>query len=601
MDPVPSQSAPTVPPASANASPARAMFAILLVAAVVYSAGIVRTGFEGQDERRYALVAKEIALGHGFFVMHYLRETYPDKPPLFFWSQALAFKLAGGISPFAARLPLLLSALGALGFAFLTARAIERGRPGGDEPASPGGLARADRVALLATAALALSFRFVWSAKWARLDTPMLTWTFAAFWASAELIFPRDPLPRARERLLAVAAWAFAALAVLAKGPGGLVWMLTIAAYAAVRRDASILRRHHPLLGVPVLAAICLAWLIPAMILGGEGYYGPMIGTHVVERFAGHVRHEKPFWYFLPKIFSDPMPVSLLLPVAAWFVWGGRRRGLPEESGDGGRTTFSLTWFLFMFAFFSFPTGKRSMYILPLYPPLMLIVARFVDAALHPPPGDERGARARRLLARHLILVAGAAILAAVVVPFLPERVGDFVVPRTFGARGLFSIFLACAGGVAIVALLRDRLDLALGACTVGVCTAYLVLFGALYPVNRDDSVPRAFGKFMEETAPPDADFAFVGASDRFCLYTPGIARSLDREEDDDEFAAALDYMASAEPRRLVVDRKTLERFAERSAPAWHEAGRWDFPEKKTEIVLLLNEAAASGGSNGAR
>ena len=97
---------------------------LFLTAAVLFGISMSRTGFEGKDERRYAQVAKEITWGENIFVMHHLGKLYPDKPPLFFWMQAISYKVFGEVSPFSARVPLWIVSMLALAFSYLCVRQI---------------------------------------------------------------------------------------------------------------------------------------------------------------------------------------------------------------------------------------------------------------------------------------------------------------------------------------------------------------------------------------------------------------------------------------------------------------------------------------------
>lgn len=549
----PSAVFPAAPSRARNA----ALVALFALVALLYSVGMTRMGFEGNDERRYALVAKEIWLGEGAFVMHLMRDLYPDKPPLFFWAQAACYAATGGVSPGAARAPLFLSALLCVGFAYLAMRQL-----GGE------------RTAIIGAALLALSFRFFWSGRIARLDTPMCAFVYAGYWASARLLFPRpdqDDSPAARWRW-AMLAWASMGLAVLAKGPGPLPWLGSIFAFAAVRRDASVLRRHHMLAGAALMAAIVMVWFIPARRLGGHDYIGPMIGTHVIKRAFDVVRHDQPFWYFFLKIFIDGFPVSILLPAGLWWALRGSKTGGGGDSGsisggvfDAGANAapgrsptdvFAAVWFLFTLVFFSLPAGKRGQYILPLYPAMAFLVARFIEAGVF--GGD---ARALRILRRHLWpLVAGltlAPALAAAVAfawrglgpeSMLMEPVGkllaDFHAPLNGAVMGAALAFAFLCGAAGMVQLWRGRAagaarargaggaGRALGACVVAVYVIYFFLFAYFMPLNRTDAVPRAVADVVVRNGFTMDQVGYVGMDIKYALYGPGVMWDLSNKKD---------------------------------------------------------------------
>src|SRR5206468_2084441 len=77
----------------------------------------------------------------------------------------------------------------------------------------------------------------------------------------------------------------------------------------------------------------------------------------------------------------------------------------------------ALTWFLFTFLFFSVISGKKTRYLLPLFPAASLLVAIDLRALLQPGPRPEGAAGRRRALATlaicaGFIMCAGAVLIA---------------------------------------------------------------------------------------------------------------------------------------------------------------------------------------------
>lgn len=531
---------------------------VFVLIAMFYAAGMGRSGFEGKDERRYSQVGKEIGTGADFFVMHYMGELYPDKPPLFFWMEALSFRILG-VSPLAARIPLLVTAMLALVFCYLLMLRLE-----------------GPRVALIGLITLALAFRFFWASRWVRLDMPMCAFTFGAFWASTRILFPREG---EREAGIgwALIAWTMAALAILSKGPGVISWLGAILTFAVVMRDRSVIAKHYPLLGLPLMMAMVLAWFIPAALMGGKDYYGPMIGTHVVERLAGAVRHEKPFWYFFPKLLSDSLPAGLLLPAALWWAWKGDG-GVKGGSGDRRRSAiYLLCWLGFNLIFYSIPQGKRGQYILPLYPAVALLVARLVDAALTP---GERSPR--KLVLGHLWVIVAVFTLGGIAAIFWTKPLSDdFEAAPPLMLR--LSIFLGfgVGGALAIWALKTSRSKLAFAAPAAGLGLVYAALFLFYFPLNRNDALPREVAAKLNDPALADRPVAFFGADDQFALYMKGVPRELDEPE---QVAAFVQKRPDAYV--LATEKKFKKLVKAQGQPDWQLVGQWKFPEEKTELML---------------
>jgi len=91
--------------------------------------------------------------------------------------------------------------------------------------------------------------------------------------------------------------------------------------------------------------------------------------TEHIERFISPIpgQHPKPFWYFLPVFAGGAFPWLFLFPVIFSETKEAVRRKDPL-------VRFAICWFLFPFLFFSACGGKLIPYILPCFPPLVIII-----------------------------------------------------------------------------------------------------------------------------------------------------------------------------------------------------------------------------------
>lgn len=524
--------------------------------------GMGRTGFEGRDERRYAAISKEIELGRKFFVMHQLGRLYPDKPPLFFYAQRFAMWILGNeVSPLAARLPLAAFSLMALGFGYLFLRQLF-----------------GPRAALVSLLVLGLSFRFFWASRWARLDVPMCAFTFACWWASARLLFPRAGERRAGAGW-AYFAWVMAAFAVLTKGVGLVVWLGSLLAWAAWTRDWSVVRRHRPLAGFALMLAIVLLWFLPAALLGGAAYIGPMIGTHVVERALGEVRHGEPFYYFWGKVFYDNAPAGLLLPLTIWWLWTTRHAR--ERTGP---IAFLAVTVLFGLVFFSLPKGKRSLYILPLYLAVAGLVGQCLVAALRDPKGLLAAA-----LRGHLVALGGLAALAGLAgLPFLPKIVSPEVSVPHWSTCALLGLAAALLGAGMAAAAWRRWLGVSLLAGAALVGGAYGVAFGIFYPPNRSDWVPREIARSIAEQSALEPRIALLGDGDRYATYIwPQVHQFFDSEVD--PFRAFVEARTGRDTFVIASEETFVDNYVRRYGdPGWPILAEWRDAERGYQRVLLF-------------
>jgi hypothetical protein len=78
--------------------------------------------------------------------------------------------------------------------------------------------------------------------------------------------------------------------------------------------------------------------------------------------------HEHPFYYFIPNLFLGMAPWSFFFLPLAVFLY--QRRYTWEESS----VLYLIVWIATVFLFYSASNSKRSVYILPLYPAIALLL-----------------------------------------------------------------------------------------------------------------------------------------------------------------------------------------------------------------------------------
>src|SRR3546814_8515428 len=101
------------------------------------------------------------------------------------------------------------------------------------------------------------------------------------------------------------------------------------------------------------------------------------------KRYAQSWDHPQPTWYHLEVMLTMWLPAMLALP---WAIPAWRRR---LRRGDA-RYLLPLAWWALVVLFFSIPSGKRDVYILPALPMACLALGPLL-------PGIVRRAGAQRL------------------------------------------------------------------------------------------------------------------------------------------------------------------------------------------------------------
>jgi 4-amino-4-deoxy-L-arabinose transferase-like glycosyltransferase len=514
-----------------------ALVLILVLGIVLYVMGIGATGLNGKDEFRYAEVAKEILTSGDWLVLHVNGQPYPDKPPLFFWTIALSYLLNGGeVSPFAARLPLALFTLGCLLVTFAIARRLFD-----------------NRIALLASLALMVSFRFYWGARWLRLDIPLCFFVYLAllffvktFLGNTETQNANTAVPR-RSLLSPLLFWVAMALATLVKGPVGVVLPLgSVVTFLILTKNMRNIRLARPLLGVVIFAVIVLAWLIPALLRAPKSYNEDLLVTQNVARIISPWRHVRPPYYFAGKLFADFQPWILFAVAAIWFMFK-RRRSLPEYS----KLIFLFSWFLFPFVLLSIVPGKRGQYLLPAYPALAILVAWFVQRAVY-----EGLPAAKRFFLVPAVLLSGAFLAAGAEFRWLWSR-SDVYIGPLLGSTSILSL----SAGVVLFGLLLLFLALRrhwrgyLLALFIGIYLSFAVLSIGVFPAIYSNNSLIEIAREIQRRRTPQARIFCLQKTEPQYIYYGDYYLTIAKKVPN--LYAAL--RATTEPDLAILDQKDFE------------------------------------------
>jgi 4-amino-4-deoxy-L-arabinose transferase-like glycosyltransferase len=203
------------------------------------------------------------------------------------------------------------------------------------------------------------------------------------------------------KKIWALVFYGAMALAVLSKGligivlPGGVIFWFMI----FTRRWDIIKKLLYPP-GIILFFAFCAPWFYLVCKVNPDFFRFFFIQEHFL-RYATkmHGRYE-PFWFFIPVILGGLYP---------WV--GGLFLSLKNVFSKKEDAVFLTVWFAVMFLFFSASSSKLIPYIIPLFPPLVLIIARNIMDALR----ANSAAKIRTLLVLHTV-VAAAMIAAAAII-----------------------------------------------------------------------------------------------------------------------------------------------------------------------------------------
>lgn len=487
------------------------------------------------DEPRFALVAKQMVESGDWLFPHRGSELYSDKPPLFMWLQAAAYQVFGNWR-IAFLLPSLLAALGTLWCVTdLGARLWTR------------------RIGLYAGWAVLLTLQFTWQAKKAQIDP------VAVFWITLANYGLLRHMLRGPDWRWWMLGWAAAGLGTITKAVGVLaLLMLLPAAFASLRGWAGVrlhVRDPKFWLGPLAFLVACSVWLVPmlAAALGKQSseysaYVNDILLRQTVTRYANAWHHGQPPWYFLEVALTAWLPTMLALP---WAIPAWRRRLQRRDA----RFLLPLGWVLLVFVFFSIPSGKRDMYILPALPMLCLALAPLL-------PGILRKPNAQRLLLGFVGLFSLAMLGAGLAMLFGdPGFERRFMEGRDVGvAQGLAAMFVAI-GGIGIGGLLwfgRRRAHLALVAMLATLWVLYSLVAA---PLLNDGSSSRGLMRNVGAAIGTEAQLGLVGWREQQLLMADRPTADFGFKRDAKlQFADALAWQrqAAAAPRWLLVEGSVL-------------------------------------------
>jgi len=329
----------------------RAQLALLFVfALLLLGLGIGLRDPWPSDEPRFALVARDMLANGQWLFPHRGVELYSDKPPVFMWLEACAYFLTGGWRGWFL-LPSLLAGLGTIALVYDFVRRQWSHRAG-----------------LLAAAAVLVSFDFTYQMRAAQIDGVETFWIALAMYGLLR-------------HLLLGPAWRWYAIGFIAAGLGvitkgvGVVALLVFVPFWFVRWRGwnNVLPAQNRdarwwlalLLLVPVFGwALPMLWSALHLHAGDAAYaryaHDILLGQ-TVSRYAEPAHHIHPWWFYLPVIAFEWLPLSLAI---AWAIPGWSRALRARDA----RSVLPLAWVVLVVLFFSLSGGKRDVYILPALP-----------------------------------------------------------------------------------------------------------------------------------------------------------------------------------------------------------------------------------------
>lgn len=344
------------------------------------------TIFYTKGEPREAIVAYTmLESGNWILPLNYGTDI-AYKPPFLYWAIAAFSAVLGGVTEFSSRLPSAVSFLAMLWvvFAFFAKR-------------------KDVKAAFLASILLLTSFEVHRAAVACRLD--MLQVSLIVI--SLCLLFRWDEKGCRTVPWLAVVLMACASLT---KGPVGTIFPCLVIGVYQLMRGRSFWKAFLSLAGIGLLSWIPLAvWYWAAYQQGGENFSNLMLEENAGRFFhkMSYESHENPLWYNFLTLISGWVPWTLVLLISLFCLkwkkisWSQNGASWRQRIKDGwmkfrNQSPVQLfTWLviLIIFIFYCIPKSKRSVYLLPIYPFMAILIAEYLLALV------QRGAKVFKISA----------------------------------------------------------------------------------------------------------------------------------------------------------------------------------------------------------
>lgn len=310
----------------------------------------------GAHEIFAAQTAREMVQSGDWVHPTYNGQSRLKKPPLMYWMQAGASVVLGAsapVPPWIARLPSAIAAGVIAGIAVVLGRRVY-------------GAATGVTAGLISIGCLGF-VEFAWSAR-----PDMLYGACCSLMLLGSVSATLPERSERSRRLDAWTGWVGFALATLAKGPHvpGIILVGVILHLVIARRGRELLGVVRPLAGVVIMIAVCAPWFGAILLTAPDtpGLWAQQLfAGREAEKDSSLVDWLNPVYlYALPE---QLLPWAILLPFAAFVAFQKGREDLAR-----GRV---LIWIvLTVVVLMSIPNHRRGYYMLPIFAPLAVLMAR---------------------------------------------------------------------------------------------------------------------------------------------------------------------------------------------------------------------------------
>lgn len=482
------------------------LLAVVAITSLMLLPFLGLTDFNTKGEPREAVVALSMLKDGNWILPVNNGCDIPYKPPFFHFCIALFSLLSGSVSEYTSRLPSALSfvAMTTGVFVFYRRRTTTA-------------------TAFLATVLLATSFEVHRYANNCRVDM-MLT----AFTVGSLLLFYK--WREQGSRGIPVLAVLCMSGAVMTKGPVGFILpCFVMVSFSLLRGDRPLPTLLRYALAALLSCLIPAAWYIAAWQQGGDQFLS-LVYEENIGRMTGtmsYESHEHAFTYNFFTLFTGWVPWTLLMMFSLFALPWRKLRGMaairPSLSAVSDIKLFTWLCFLLVLFFYCLPSSKRSVYLLPCYPFMAVLMAQYIQWLW--------ATRRRGCLRVYVYVIASLSLL--LTVAYVTVRMGlvpDGIFHGKHAAENIAMLHSLRDGELPLWSLLLivlqtavclDALQLAargkkdiqrplLYAMTAPVVTLMIVLDGVYLPAILNSKSLRPMAQLIEKTFPGEPLYQYI-------------------------------------------------------------------------------------------
>lgn len=514
-------------------APCRPTLCLIAFCLLLWLPGFFTIPPSDRDEGRFAQASKQMLETGDYVNIRFGTEARNRKPVGIHWLQvpfAAAARAAGiatenPVWPY--RIPSALGALAAVLAVFHLGK-----RLAGDGPA------------WLAAAMLAASILLIAETHFAKTDATLLGFTTVAMFLLARAYL--DPAGFTARH----AAWFWIAMggSILIKGPlTPLVVGLTTVALVVADRRGGWLRPLRAAWGIPLALLITLPWFIAIGIATEGKFFRDAVGGDLGGKLAGGAENHwgPPGLYLLLSpalLFPATIPVFLALRTA----WSQRAEPL---------TRFLIAWIVPTWIVFEAVPTKLPHYILPVFPALFLLAARWLCA----PDRAAVSARWARFASTAGLVVAVLLGVAGLALPILLRTEVWRGIPALLAASVLF--WLAWDASRAADWPRLRRMVLAMPLLS---WSALEILLPAMRPVWLSPQITQALAAHYPNGR-PKGSFGTVGFTEPSLIFLAGTDTVLLKLRDP---AGTARFLAAAPDRTVLIVARERAAFLDAATAA---------------------------------